>query len=374
MRIGIDIRSLQNDSGLRGIGTYTRELVKALLARDSGHEYVFFAFANRPLPSFLPPDNVRRVTSLKKRFVWLLGQALFPLAAAKERLDVFYSPEYIVPVFAPCAKVITVHDFINSDYPVYKQRSGILRRAYFYLKDKTLLSADRIIAVSEYTKRKIGEFSRVDQGKVRVIHEAAGREFAPDPDPARAALIKAKYCLGEKFVLYVGAIDYHKNIDGLIRAFAAAGRGRAQLALAGVHNDLVYSRYVRELAHRCGAADRIRFLGYVPQEDLVGLYNAAAVFVSVSAYEGFGLPVLEAMSCATPVICADNTSMPEIAGNAGVLVDPHNTQAIAGAMERLLLDDAERAKLSRSALARSREFSWEKAGRRTLDLFEELTR
>src|SRR3989338_11425559 len=157
MRIGIDIRSLQNDSQSRGIGTYTRSLARSLLSLGGENEYVFFAFRNRPLPDLCKQAagkkaKVSRLTWRKKRFVWLSGQVLFPYAAKKERLDVFYSPEYIVPVLGRVKKTITVHDFINIEYPLYRKRSGALRRLYFYLKDKTLYRADRIIAVSYYTR------------------------------------------------------------------------------------------------------------------------------------------------------------------------------------------------------------------------------
>lgn len=372
MRIGIDVRSLQNDSRLRGIGTYTRELVNALAGAAPDDEFVFFAYANRPLPALPARGQVRRVTSLRKRFVWLSGQLLFPSVAKREGLDIFYSPEYIVPVWCRCPKVITVHDFINREYPVYRRRSGILRRAYFYLKDRTLESADGIIAVSRYTREKIGKFARVDRGKVRVIYEAAGREFVPLDDPERLRALKAKYAFDGEYLLYVGAVDYHKNIDGLITAFAAARRCRALLVFAGVQHDPVYCRRVRELAEKEGVASRVRLLGYVPQDDLVGLYNAAAAFISVSVYEGFGLPCLEAMSCGIPVICAGNTSMAEIVADAGVLVDPFDREAIAAAIERICADREWRLGLGAAALAGARRFTWEKTAAETLAFFKEL--
>lgn len=372
MRIGIDIRSLQNDSRLRGIGTYTRELINALAGAAPDDEFVFFAYGNRPLPVLPARATVRRVTSLRKRFVWLSGQILFPAAARREKLDIFYSPEYIVPVWCRCPKVITVHDFINREYPAYRRRSGILRRAYFYLKDRTLESADGIIAVSRYTQEKIREFARVDPRKVRVIHEAAGPEFVPRDDPERSRALREKYALDGEYLLYVGAVDYHKNIDGLIAAFAAARRCRALLVLAGVQHDPAYLRRVTALAEKEGVLSRARFLGYVPQGDLVGLYNAAMAFISVSVYEGFGLPCLEAMSCGVPVICAGNTSMAEIVADAGVLVDPFDRGAIAAAIERISADREWRAGLGAAALGRSRRFTWEKTAAETMGFFKEL--
>jgi glycosyltransferase involved in cell wall biosynthesis len=369
VRIGIDVRSLQNDSAQRGIGTYTRELVKGLLSRGAQHEYVLFAFSNRPLPLF-EQASIRRVTSSRKHFMWLSGQILFPLAAKRERLDLFYSPENIVPVLARCATAITVHDFINSDYPVYWKRSVPLRKAYMHLKNRTLRHADGIIAVSEYTRKKIAELVGVDMRRVKVIHEAAGKEFFPLSDLQRFTLLRRKYSIEGRFFLYVGAVDYHKNIDGLISAFAQLRDKRSRLVLAGVRRDPVYNDLVLGLARRFGVAERVHFLGYVAQDELVCLYNMAEGFVSVSQYEGFGLPCLEAMSCACPVIVSGNTSMREVAGGAGLLVDPGDTGQIAAAMDTVLGDTAAAAGLASAALQRSREFTWEKAAAQTLEFFE----
>src|SRR3989338_4052716 len=316
MRVGIDIRSLQNDSQLRGIGTYTRSLIQALLSVDEKSEYVFFAFRNRPLPDLCKElagkkVMVSRLTWRKKRFVWLSGQALFPYAAKKERLDVFYSPEYIVPVLGRVKKTITVHDFINIEYPLYRKRSGALRRLYFYLKDKTLHRADRISSVSRYTKEKIRQLCGIDESRISVIYEAAQDCFRPLSDRGLFSRVEKKYKIEGRFILYVGAIDYHKNIDGLIKAFSRIKDNSAALLLAGVKNDPGYFEFIKRLIEKLNLKRRIFLLGYVSQEDLAGLYNMALAVISVSFCEGFGLPVIEAMACARPVIASGNTSMAE---------------------------------------------------------------
>ena len=377
MRVGIDIRSLQNDSQSRGIGTYTRSLIQALLSVDEENEYVFFAFRNRPLPDLCQEAagkkaRVSRLTWRKKRFVWLSGQVLFPYAAKKERLDVFYSPEYIVPVLGRVKKTITVHDFINIEYPLYRKRSGTLRRLYFYLKDKTLHRADRIIAVSDYTRRKIVELTGIKEDKIQVIYEAAGEAFRPIKDRERFSRLREKYGIEGKFLFYAGAIDYHKNIDGLIKAFSRIKDKDAALVLAGVKNDPGYFKFIQRLIEGLGLKRNVFLLGYVPQEDLAGLYNMAEAVVSVSFYEGFGLPVIEAMACARPVIAAGNTSMAEIAGDCGILVDPHNLEEITAAMDSLLGDEVLRNSLAEKGFKRSKEFSWEKAAREMMGVWEEL--
>ena len=158
----------------------------------------------------------------------------------------------------------------------------------------------------------------------------------------------------------------------MIAGFAAARRSDALLVLSGVQHDPAYFRLVNEAARRNGVGSRVRFLGHVSQEDLPGLYNAASAFISVSVYEGFGLPCLEAMSCGVPVICAGNTSMREIVSGAGVLVDPLDRDALAAAIERIGADPAWRAGLAEAALARSRDFSWQKTAALTMGFFTEL--
>ena len=245
MRIGIDIRSLQNDSQSRGIGTYTRSLARSLLSLDGENEYVFFAFRNRPLPDLCKQAagkkaKVSRLTWRKKRFVWLSGQVLFPYAAKKERLDIFYSPEYIVPVLGRVKKVITVHDFINREYDFYRQKSVWLRKAYLRVKDFTLAYADKIIAVSEYTKNRIKEITGIKDERIRVIYEAAEAAYAPKSDENLFSALREKYKVDREFLLYVGAIDHHKNIEGLIRAFSRIKAKDTALVMIVVKNDPGY--------------------------------------------------------------------------------------------------------------------------------------
>lgn len=377
MRIGIDIRSLQNDSQRRGIGTYTRCLIKAIVELDRKNEYVFFAFKGLPLPAFLLDEVLKktrmtRFTHRQKYLVWISSQVLFPYIFKKEGLDLFYSTEYIVPVFARAKKVITVHDFINSDYPLYRKRNLIPRRIYYRLKDKTLRKADKVIAVSHYTKEKIRQLCGIEESRIAVIHEAAQDCFRPESDSDAFARTRKKYGIDARFILYAGALDYHKNIDGLIKAFSRIKDKEAALVLAGVKNDQRYFESIQRLIADLHLERRVLLLGYIPQEDLVNLYNMAESVISVSFYEGFGLPALEAMACARPVIAAGNTSMAEIVGDCGILVDPYNLEEITAAMDRLLGDESFRNSLAEKGFLRSKEFSWEKAARQMLQVWEEL--
>jgi len=377
MRIGIDIRSLQNDSKNRGIGTYTRCLTKNILSKGPDNDYVFFAFKDMPLSPLLKNGvfkdiKIRKVNHRRLPFVSLSGQALFPYAIKQENLDIFHSPEHMLPVFSGCRKVITVHDFNGTECRMYRERQNLLSKSYYYLRYKSAGCADKIIAVSEYTKKKIAQFVGVKEEKIKVIYEAAQECFKPLDDKGLFIGLRNKYNIDGDFLFYTGAIAPHKNIDLLIRAFSRSGFKELALVLAGVDNNKEYVASIKARILELKLQERVHILGYVPPEDLAGLYNMAKIVISVSLYEGFGLPILEAMACAKPVIASGNTSMREIVGEAGILVDPYSIEEVSEAINNLLSDEELRNALAVKGLQRSREFSWEKAAKETLSLYAEL--
>jgi glycosyltransferase involved in cell wall biosynthesis len=330
-----------------------------------------------PLPPLLQERifegvKIREVTPKRKRFVWSAGQALLPGLIAGERLDIFHSLEYIVPVFSRRKKIITVYDFIGNDYELYRKRNVPIRKLYLYLNDASLKYADRLIAVSEYTKKKMMELVGIAENRIKVIYLAADEAFAPKNDNELFLELKEKYGIRGEFLLYVGAVDQHKNIDGLINAFSRIKSKDIFLVMAGVQLDRKYVQFIHQLLEEKKLKNRVRILGYIPQEDLTGLYNMAKIVVSVSFYEGFGLPVLEAMSCGRPVIASNNTSMGEILGSCGISVNPYNIDEIAEGINTLLSDEKLRNIFSRNGLERSREFSWNKVAGETLSLYEDL--
>jgi glycosyltransferase involved in cell wall biosynthesis len=382
MRIGIDIRSLQNDSQNRGIGMYTRCLVKNLLSIDRENEYIFFVFRNKTIPEILKEEpfsraRIKRVDYARKNFFWCAEQILLPIVALRERLDIYHSPEYMVPVLAKCKKVITVHDFIYREYKEYVKRISSFKRLkqkiLFYLRDnKTLKFADTIIADSIHTKEKVMELIGAEEERIKVIYLAADEAFRPKNDEELFSVLKKKYNIYNEFLLYVGAIDCHKNIEGLIRAFAGVKFKETDIVLAGAENDVQYLKSIIKLIKELRLKNRVHILGYVSQEDIVGLYNMAKVVISVSFYEGFGLPIVEAMACGRPVIASGNTSMAETVDSSGMLVDPYNTEEITQAIDKLLSDEELRRVLSEKGLRRSREFSWKRTAEETLSLYKYL--
>ena len=281
-------------------------------------------------------------------------------------------PGIYCPGVGGVKKVITVHDFINREYDFYRQKSVWLRKAYLRVKDFTLAYADRIIAVSEYTKSRIKEITGIKDERIKVIYEAAEADYAPKSDEKLFSALRKKYKVDKEFLLYVGAIDHHKNIEGLLRAFSRIKTKDAALVMIGVKNDPGYFDSIINLIERLGLKHRVYVLGYIPQEDLAGFYNMAKGVVCLSFCEGFGLPVLEAMACARPVIASGNTSMAEIVGDCGILINPYNLEEITAAMDKVLGDESFRNSLAEKGFIRSKEFSWEKAARQMMGVWREL--
>jgi glycosyltransferase involved in cell wall biosynthesis len=269
---------------------------------------------------------------------------------ARRRPDVFYSPGFNAPPTCPVPFVFTVFDLIHLHVP---EESGKGKRAYYHLHVKPAVRRARaVLTGSEYSRAQIVEWSGVDPGRVVVIRAAAGDAFTPAGEAHEA---------GYPYLLYVGNHKPHKNLARLLRAFAQVREDPSlRLLLAGtVEPDLL------TLARTVGVADRLVFLGDVPDERLPALYRGAVALVFPSLYEGFGLPPLEAMACGTPVLSSLMTSLPEVVGDAAVAVDPLDVDSIASGIDRIVGDTQLRAELKARGLVRATEFSWDETARRT---------
>ena len=360
MRIGIDARVVHYQRA--GIGQYTLRLAQALATVDSQNSYVILQSRKDSAP-LVQGANLRRRnlwTPPHHRYEqWLAPLELFPIG-----LDVLHCPDFIPPFHRPCPAVITVHDLAFLRFP------GILTeesRRYYGQIERAVHSAEHIIAVSESTKRDLVALAGADAGKITVVYEAAGPEFRP-ADAARIAAVRQRYGLQGDYILFVSTIEPRKNIPFLLEAYAQmrstwpdAGEPPG-LVLAGKQGWLYDSVFV--MLEQLGLRDSAIFTGGVPVEDLPALYSGACCFVLPSLYEGFGLPVLEAMSCGTPVITTNVSSLPEVAGDAALLVDPQDMLGLSMAMQRLCQDEALRRDLSARGRAQAARFSWE---RRTRD-------
>ncbi len=353
MRIAIDARKLRDF----GIGTYIRNLLIELSRLDQSTEYVVLCRPRDVEWEEVLGPNFRMVPEPAPTYS-LAEQIRIPISLWREGVTLVHEPHYVLPPAIRCRSVVTIHDCIHLMFPQYLPS----RLAYVYAKGSMWIAtrkADRILTVSEASKRDILRFFDVPPDKVSVIYNGIDERFLGPADTKRMDLVRQRYQLDHPFILYVGNIKPHKNIERLIDAFGRArGGGPEHLKLIIIGDELSKYPALRQAVHRHKLDKHVRFLGFQPHETLAAFYRLARAFVFPSLYEGFGLPPLEAMACGTPVVTSNVSSLPEIAGRAALLVDPRDTDAIAEGIGRAVNDEALRADLAARGLARAREFSW----------------
>ena len=367
MRIAIDARKLHDF----GIGTYIRNLLKYLAVLDRETEFILLC----------RPQDVKAIESLGANFqavpesskpYSVSEQFAVPARLLTQNVSLFHAPHYVLPPLVPCKAVVTIHDCIHLMFPEYLPN----RLAYAYAR-ATLWTAtrraERIFTVSETSKADILRFCDVPADRIVVIHNAIDERFATPPSDDSVQRVRERYRLDGPFALYVGNIKPHKNLERLIDAFDLVRRGgfeRLELLIIG---DQI-SKYprLRRAVDRHKLHKHVRFLGFVPDDTLAALYRLATVFVFPSLYEGFGLPPLEAMASGTPVVTSNRSSLPEVAGDAAVLVDPYSAASIAEGIQQVLSDPQLRQTLAARGLARAREFSWESSIRRIHEVYMDV--
>jgi glycosyltransferase involved in cell wall biosynthesis len=366
-----------------GSGQYTRRLAYGLLNLDGGPSCLLC----RPRDDTGPASALPRPGQVQQRLLWpplplsenvaklWFEQVSFPRACLRADVDLLHVPYFAPPLLGAGKTLSTVHDLIPLILPAY--RGSILVRAYTRLVASSARRAAAILTDSEASKRDILRMLRVPSQRVRVIPLAADESFQPVADPDRLERTRCKYKLPEQYVLYLGGFDQRKNLETLIAAYASLGahlRARTPLVLAGrlPAEDSAFFPHPRRLVERWDLGDGVVFPGWVEEEDKPALYSGASLFVFPSLYEGFGLPVLEAMSCGTAVITSDSTSLPEITGEATLLVDPHDAEALTAAMTLLLEDADRREELASQGLERARLFSWAKTVAQTVEAYESV--
>ncbi|HKZ82773.1 MAG TPA: glycosyltransferase family 1 protein [Anaerolineae bacterium] len=384
MRIGIDVTSAVTQSA--GIGRYTRELVRALFALGAPHRYTLFYATEKkveqPIAPLPPGARLRRLPIHDKWLarVWHRFRLPIPVELATGRLDLFHSPDFTLPPVLPGARtLLTVHDlsFIRDPDSAVPSLRKFLDRAV----RRSVARAGRVLADSQATKDDLVELFGVPAGKIDVLLSGVDARFRPIRDPSALAAVRAKYHLGNgRLILSVGTIQPRKNYVRLIQAFGrVAGRwgqigsdllGDVNLVIAG-GKGWMFDDIFAEVT-RLGLEGRVKFTGFVDESDLPALYSAATVFAYVSLYEGFGLPVLEAMACGAPIIGSSASSIPEVVGDAGLLVDPTDVDAIAAGLIGLLRDPSARDAYMRDGLRRASKFTWDAAARQLLSIYGEM--
>jgi glycosyltransferase involved in cell wall biosynthesis len=313
--------------------------------------------------------SARRWSLRLNKTLWM--QAALPWQMARLRLDVCHFTNSVAPLWAPCPTVITIHDMTLWLYPQYHYRARLLA-----MRPIVPLAAKRahtIIAVSHSTKRDIIRILGVPEDKVHVVHEAPSDAFRLLPVQEGDALLRHHH-LPRPFILFVGTIEPRKNLVRLLQAFERLRNTRCvphRLVLVGQRG--WKDEEIFATVDRLGLASEVCFLGYVSQAELVGLYNQADALVFPSNYEGFGLPVLEAMACGTPVVTARNSSLEEVAGDAAEYVDASSVESIADGLRQVLLNGDRRAELSAKGLVRVGSFTWAEAAAKTRQLYERMS-
>jgi glycosyltransferase involved in cell wall biosynthesis len=367
VRIGIDARKLHDF----GIGTYIRNLLRHLTRIDRQSEFVVLCRPEDVRTLAALGENLRPVTETAGNYS-IAEQLKVPLKLRREGVTLFHAPHYVLPPLVRCRSVVTIHDCIHLMFPQYLPG----RMAHGYARASitgAARRATRVLTVSESSKRDILRFVDIPPEKIDVIYNAYDERFAIEPREEDVYRVRERYQLHDPFILYAGNVKPHKNVERLIEAFhLIRQRGLDDVKLVLIGDDISRYASLRRAVHHHQLHKYVRFLGFMPEETLAVMYRLAAVFVFPSLYEGFGLPPLEAMASGTPVVTSNVSSLPEVAGDAAILVDPLSPESIGDGVYRVLTDEQLRRSLRVRGAARAREFSWESSVRRVREIYNEV--
>lgn len=382
MKIGVSGYFLNNRSV--GTGVYTNQLLRSLAGVDKNNQYFLFIpednnFETDSFPAkfvFLKHAHVPFGSPIMKRVLW---EQLLSLRIRRQDLDLIHFPFFSYCRAPRIRTVVTIHDMAHCRFPIYKGRA--IGKLYFNFLAHAVIKADHIITDSEYSRSEILHYINVPEEKISVIPLAADALFAPVNDKRKLDHVKEKYNLPSKFIFYIGGFDIRKNVDKLIKAYSSLTKHKKieqSLVLGGkipenhrlIQKGAVInlSKLIRELE----IFQKVCLPGYIEKQDLPAIYSLADLFVFPSLYEGFGLPVLEAMSCGSPVIASHSSSLPEIIPRKDLLFDPEDINRIQDTMMMILMDDAMRRSVSRWGRERARAYSWKKTALETRKVYEDV--
>jgi glycosyltransferase involved in cell wall biosynthesis len=365
MKIAVDVHSL--GSGAAGNETFWEQLLRGLVLDKSKNEYILlYAYPGVPERTLL--DARFRWVAVPRNWFHRVAVAL-PRALRGEQPDLLHC-QYVLPPFLRCATVLTIHDLAHEHYPEYQHPVESL--AMRKLVRGAARRADRVITVSEFCADDISQTYRIPREKISVTYETVSQRFQPgDKELAREKLAH-KYALTSEYLLYVGRIQARKNLVRLVEAFNCVRRKGANIKLVMVGKRDYGSDQVLAKVGELALDQEVVFPGYVAAEDLPLFYQAAEAFVFPSLFEGFGLPVLEALASGVPTITSQGSALEEVAGDGALIVDPRDTEAMTTAMQRVLSDGQLRNDLVARGLRRSAEFTVQKFAAKVLDVFRSL--
>ena len=366
MLIGIDA-SRATAARRTGTETYSLHLIRELLAMPTEHRWRLY-FNQAPAADLLPGLAEQQVIPFPRLWTHVrLSWEMF-----SQPPDVLFVPSHVLPLVHPRRSVVTVHDL---GYHYYPQAHTLFQNLYLRWSTRfNARNASRVLADSEATRRDLVHYYRVPETKIAVVYPGRDETLAPVTDAGALVEVRARYGIPGPYLLYVGTLHPRKGLGFLINAFAAnvfspqAPSSNLHLVLAGQKGWLYDDLFAQ--VKRLNLAGRVIFPGYVPDADLPALLSGALAFVFPSLYEGFGFPVLEAMACGTPVVCSDSSSLPEVAGDAALRVDPRDTEDLAEALARIVSDEDLRRELVERGFRQAARFSWRRCAEEVLSVLE----
>jgi hypothetical protein len=359
-----------------GAGIYISRLVRELLLVNQEFDITILAHKD-------DYDLFNLQDEYKKNFIFqidrgkgfriLSEQIIFPSLIKKNKIDLYHGLHYTTPINKKTCTITTIHD---TTFFLFPKKHTWLKRLYFkFFIKHSCFNSDHLITVSDNTKKDLIDLLNIDSKKITTTHLGVDDTFKPIVDVDKFEYIKFKYQLPDRFILYVGLIEPRKNLSSLVRAFS---RYLTNLELPQDVHLIIAGRWGWEskelltLVSELNISQKVHFPGYIDQNDLPFLYNMAKVFVYPSYYEGFGLPVLEAMACGTPVITSNVSSMPEFVGNGGILINPNDIDSLVDALRNTLTNNNLRNELSSNALIQSGKYSWKETARKTLAVYHRV--
>ncbi len=361
-----------------GVGTYIRNVVRTLARLDRESKYFLIGSPAKMAEFGALPPNFHAV-ALAGGDDTLKGNLVFRTIVRRLDCDLVHIPHlFWIPRGLSCPYVLTVHDLLEHMYGSHGA-SSLRRSLHFYLTRRVLRKAARVIAVSQFTKNEIEKLLVIPDARIEVVYNAIDERFLHGhATAADRELIAQRYLVNYPFILYAGAIRPHKNVVRIIEAFSALkselqkDQQFPDLKLIIIGDDLSSHPRLRRTVVRSGVQNDVRFLGFVPIEVLRIFYDVAKIFVFPSLYEGVGLPPLEAMAHGTPVVTSNTSSLPEVVGNAALLVNPENVFEIRRALQRALLDPALREQMKQRGYDQAQRFSWTNSVARILEIYREV--
>lgn len=370
MRIGIDARCFEEEEAT-GVTRYLFNLLREFCHLAPQNEYILY-LKNENVPD-LPQNRCVEQKLLDRDGLAenvVFEHFILPQQAKKDAVDILFSPAYTAPLWCQCKRVVTIHDISYQLYPEWFRFEEILKlRTISRISAK---KANKIFTVSEYSKKEIVRHYRISPEKILVAHNGVDPKFQPSGDVEVLSRVKQKYGISENYILHVGAIFVRRNIPLLLSAFSfITHKFPHQLVLVGPNRSNPYQD-ISLLIRENGLEEQVVWIEYASDEDLPFLYEGADLLVLLSTYEGFGFPVIEAMACGTPVVASNLTSLPEVVGDAGLLVDPKDEEEVKEAILTILSDGKLREVLAKKALEQVKNFTWRKTAKRCLTAFEEL--